>query len=103
MCFILQRLPRRPEFEDLFSIGFQTNVLGTYNVLASSAYNGVKRVILASSSSIYGNSMNISREDFIPDTWNDFYPASKRMNELTARVFMNYGLETISLRYFNTY
>ena len=101
--FHLAAVTSPPEFEDLFSIGFQTNVLGTYNVLASSAYNGVKRVILASSSSVYGNSKNISREDFIPDNWNNFYPASKRMNELTARVFMNYGLETISLRYFNTY
>jgi len=101
--FHLAAVTSPPEFEDLFSNGYETNVLGTYNVLAISLYNNVKKVILASSSSVYGDSKTISSEDKIPETYRNFYPASKRINELTAKVFMNYGLETVSLRYFNTY
>ncbi|PMP75365.1 MAG: hypothetical protein C0180_01560, partial [Aciduliprofundum sp.] len=101
--FHLAAVTSPPEFEDIFSNGYETNVLGTYNVLASSLHNNVKRVILASSSSVYGDSKTISIEDNIPENYRNFYPASKRINELTAKVFMNYGLETVSLRYFNTY
>jgi UDP-glucose 4-epimerase len=103
VVFHLAAVTSPPEFEDLFSNGYETNVLGTYNVLAASLYNNVKKIILASSSSVYGDSKTISREDNIPETYRNFYPASKRINELTARVFTNYGLETVSLRYFNTY
>lgn len=101
--FHLAAVTSPPEFEDLLSDGYRTNVLGTYNVLASSARNGVRRVILASSSSVYGDSMRISREEDLPDSYRNFYPVSKRINELTAKVFMNYNLETVTLRYFNTY
>jgi len=92
-----------PEFEDLMGSGFETNVIGTYNVLASSSVNGVKRVVLASSSSVYGSSTEISRESSIPYKYENFYPVSKLFNEITARTLLNYNLETVSLRYFNTY
>jgi nucleoside-diphosphate-sugar epimerase len=39
-----------PEFENLIGEGFETNVVGTYNVLAFSAVEGVERITLASSS-----------------------------------------------------
>jgi len=103
VVFHLAAVTSPPEFEDIFSNGYETNVQGTYNVLASSLHNNVKRVILASSSSVYGDSKTISSEDKIPENYRNFYPASKRINELTAKVFMNYGLDTVSLRYFNTY
>ena len=77
--------------------------MGTYNVLAASSRHGIKRVILASSSSVYGSQMKISKEDDIPGKYSNFYPVSKFFNEITAKTFNFYGLETIALRYFNTY
>jgi UDP-glucose 4-epimerase len=77
--------------------------MGTYNVLAASAKNNVKRVILASSSSVYGDIQEAARESELPAIYSNFYPMTKRINEMTARLFDKYGLETVSLRYFNTY
>jgi len=101
--FHLAAVTAPPEFENLLGEGFETNVVGTYNVLASSAVEEVKRVIIASSSSIYGQTMAPSSESTIPDHYTNFYPLSKRVNEMTAKSFRSYGLETVSLRYFNTY
>jgi len=101
--FHLAAVTSPPEFENLMGDGFGVNVLGTYNVLAASAVMGVKRVVLASSSAVYGSQAKPSREDEIPESYSNFYPASKRFNEMTASVFRSYNLETISLRYFNTY
>jgi len=101
--FHLAAVTAPPEFENLLAAGFETNVVGTYNVLASSAVEGVRRVIIASSSSVYGQTSRPSSESDIPDRYTNFYPLSKRFNEMTAKSFKSYGLETISLRYFNTY
>ena len=79
------------------------NVQETYNVLAASVASGVKTVILASSSSIYGSDTGTMRKDNLPSTYTNLYPLSKRINEMTANLFQEYNLETVSLRYFNTY
>jgi len=92
-----------PEFENLLGEGFETNVVGTYNVLASSAVEGVKRVIIASSSSVYGQLSTPAYEYDIQERLSNFYPLSRKINEITALLFKNYGLETVFLRYFNTY
>ena len=42
-------------------------------------------------------------ETQLPKTYSNFYPMTKRINEMTARLISKFGLETISLRYFNTY
>ena len=83
--------------------GYEVNVIGAYNVLEASAKNNVKRVILASSSSIYGDIKRAAVETLLPETYSNFYPMTKRINEMTARLISEYDLETISLRYFNTY
>ena len=101
--FHLAAVTSPPEFENLTGEGYEVNVMGTYNVLAASAKNNVKRVILASSSSIYGDIREAAREPKLPATYSNFYPMTKRINEMTARLFNEYGLETVSLRYFNTY
>jgi len=101
--FHLAAVTAPPEFENLMGEGFETNVVGTYNVLASSAVEGVRRVIIASSSSVYGQSSRPTSESDIPDSYSNFYPLSKRVNEMTGKSFRRYGLETVSLRYFNTY
>ena len=101
--FHLAAVTSPPEFENLTGEGYEVNVMGTYNVLAASAKNNVKRVILASSSSVYGDIREAARESMIPETYSNFYPMTKRINEMTAKLFSIAGLETISLRYFNTY
>ena len=101
--FHLAAVTSPPEFENPLGEGYGVNVLGTYNVLAASAASGVKRVILASSSSIYGSDTGTMREDHLSSTYTNLYPLSKRINEMTASLFQEYNLETVSLRYFNTY
>ena len=101
--FHLAAVTSPPEFENPLGEGYGVNVLGTYNVLAASAASGVKRVILASSSSIYGSDAGTMREDHLTSTYTNLYPLSKRINEMTANLFQEYNLETVSLRYFNTY
>ncbi|EQB66088.1 MAG: hypothetical protein AMDU3_IPLC00001G0254 [Thermoplasmatales archaeon I-plasma] len=101
--FHLAAVTSPPEFENLTGEGYEVNVMGTYNVLAASAKNNVKRVIIASSSSVYGDIREAARESELPAVYSNFYPITKRINEMTARLFNEYGLETVSLRYFNTY
>ena len=101
--FHLAAVTSPPEFENLTGEGYEVNVMGTYNVLAASAKNNVKRVILASSSSVYGDIREAARESELPAAYSNFYPLTKKINEMTARLFNQYGLETVSLRYFNTY
>ncbi|MGC8982017.1 MAG: NAD-dependent epimerase/dehydratase family protein, partial [Minisyncoccia bacterium] len=84
--------------------GLKTNIIGTFNVLDLASKVGVKRAIIASSSSVYGNLSKKSHEDMATINHTNLYPITKIMNEMTARYFSLRGeLETISLRYFNTY
>ena len=92
-----------PEFENLTGEGYEVNVTGTYNVLAASKAQGVKRVLIASSSSIYGSITKPVSEEKLPKRYKNFYPLTKRINEMTSEMFRDYGLEVIALRYFNTY
>ena len=101
--FHLAAVTSPPEFENLNGEGYEVNVMGTYNVLAASAKNNVKRVILASSSSVYGDITEAARESEMTAAYSNFYPMTKKINEMTARLFNKYGLEALSLRYFNTY
>ena len=80
------------------------NVNGTLNVLLAAKHCGVKRVIFASSSSVYGD-QNTSwlREDMVPNPQSP-YGLQKYMGELLCKQWsMVYGLGTVSLRYFNVY
>ncbi len=101
--FHLAAVTSPPEFENVGGDGYDVNVLGTYNVLAASKMNNVKRVVIASSSSVYGTRSKATPEDATLGKYGNFYPLSKRVNEMTASLFNDYGVETVALRYFNTY
>ena len=101
--FHLAAVTSPPEFENLMADGYDVNVLGTYNILAASQVNKVKRVVIASSSSIYGNSSGMTSEEITQKEYGNFYPLTKMINEMTAKLFKDYGLEVVALRYFNTY
>lgn len=82
----------------------EVNVTGTLNVLLAAKSNGVKRVVYASSSSIYGDNPTLpKREDQKPSPVSP-YAVSKLSGELYSRVFSKiFGVETVSLRYFNVF
>jgi len=81
-----------------------TNVTGTLNVLLAARDTGVKKVIYASSSAIYGDSPDpIKVEDILPNPLSP-YAVTKLAGEYYGKVFQEiYGVDTVSLRYFNVY
>jgi nucleoside-diphosphate-sugar epimerase len=81
-----------------------TNVIGTLNVLLAARDHGVKRVIVASSSSVYGASPNLPKREQDPAVPISPYATAKLAAEHYARSFHAvYGLETVALRYFNVF
>jgi UDP-glucose 4-epimerase len=80
------------------------NVTGTLKVLDAARRTGVKKVVFASSSAVYGDNTNIplsEKESLNPKSP---YAASKAASELYCQVFNEvYGLPTVSLRYFNVF
>ncbi len=82
----------------------EVNVTGTLNVLQAARAKGVKKVIYASSSSVYGDLEELpKREDMVPKPISP-YAVSKLAGEYYCRSFCSlYGLETVVLRYFNVF
>ena len=82
----------------------QNNVDGTLNVLVAARDAGVKRVVYAASSSAYGNTPTLPKhEGMAPDPLSP-YAITKLIGEQYCKVFYDiYGLETVSLRYFNVF
>jgi UDP-N-acetylglucosamine 4-epimerase len=80
------------------------NVNAFMNLLVAAKDAGVKRLVYASSSSVYGDSKSLPKvEDKIGNALSP-YAVSKRVDELYAEVFYKtYNLPTIGLRYFNIY
>lgn len=79
------------------------NITGTLNLLLACREAGVKRVVFASSSSVYGNNPVLpKREDMLPDPISP-YAVTKLAGEAYCHQFTLYGLETVSLRYFNVF
>ena len=91
-----------PMFDDKEADGFNINVIGFINLMKTCAELGVKRVLYASSSSIYGG-LDIQREDikvFPPN----FYSLTKYTMEHIARLFYDlYKIESIGFRFFSVY
>jgi UDP-glucose 4-epimerase len=82
----------------------RANVDGTLNVLVAAKDTGVKRVVYASSSSVYGDSPTLPKREDMPAAPLSPYGAQKFFAETYCRVFTRvYGLETVSLRYFNVF
>jgi UDP-glucose 4-epimerase len=82
----------------------ESNVTGTLHVLLAAHRAGVRRVVAASSSSVYGDNPTLpKREDQMPSPVSP-YAASKLAGEHYCGVFSRtYGLSTASLRYFNVF
>ena len=82
----------------------EVNICGTLNVLVAARDADVKKVIYASSSSVYGDTPELpKREDMKPDPKSP-YAVAKLAGEYYCKVFNEiYGLKTVALRYFNVY
>ena len=82
----------------------EVNITGTLNVLVAARDAEVRRVVLAGSSSAYGNTPTLPKVETMPPEPLSPYAISKLAGELYARSFANlYGLSTATLRYFNVF
>lgn len=80
------------------------NINGTINVLTAARDSGVRRVVYASSSSVYGDTPTLPKVEDMPTTPLSPYAASKLAGEHYCRVYSEiHGLDTVSLRYFNVF
>ena len=92
-----------PMFKDLPKLGMEVNVLGFMNVMKAAKENDVKKVIYASTSSLYsGNPLPYSETQ--PITAKTFYEASFRTREIVAQTYyFESDVSSIGLRYFSVY
>ena len=82
----------------------RANVDATILLLNAARQAGVKRVVFASSSSVYGNSPTLPKHEEMPPHPLSPYALQKLMGEQYMRLFYElYGLETVSLRFFNVF
>ena len=82
----------------------RVNVEGTLNVLEAARRTGVERVVVASSSSVYGKKEYLPYDEAHPTTPVSPYGVSKLAAEQYARTYNDvYGLPTVALRYFTVY
>ena len=83
---------------------FDVNITGTSRLLDTARAAGVRRVVLASSAAVYGESDALPLvEETLPQPVSP-YAVSKRVKEMYAELFTNsFGLEVVALRYFNVY
>ena len=80
------------------------NIDGTLNVLWNARKADVQRVIFASSSSIYGDTPVLPKQETMTANPQSPYALSKYAGEVYCRIFSGiYGLETVCLRYFNVF
>ncbi len=82
----------------------EVNITGTLNVLMAARDNGVKKVVFASSSAIYGNNPTLPKKESMTPEPQSPYAITKLAGEYYGDIFHHlYGLPTVSLRYFNIY
>jgi nucleoside-diphosphate-sugar epimerase len=80
------------------------NVIGTLNILLAARDSGVRRVIYASSSSVYGANPSLPKDETLSTQPISPYAVAKLAGEGYCRSFTEvYGLETVALRYFNVF
>jgi nucleoside-diphosphate-sugar epimerase len=97
-------VPSVPKSVEDPTTSHQANVDGTFNILLAARDAGCRRLVFAASSSAYGDQPELpKRETARPDPLSP-YAVNKLLGEYYLSVFYKcYGLETLSLRYFNVF
>ena len=104
LVFHLAALPSIPRSIQDPLTSHASNVIGTLNVLLAARDEGVRRVVFASSSSVYGANTELPKREDMPALPIAPYAVAKLAAENYCRAFHEvYGLETVALRYFNVF
>jgi nucleoside-diphosphate-sugar epimerase len=104
VVFHLAALPSVPRSIQDPLTSTATNVTGTLNVLLAARDEGVRRVVFASSSSVYGPQSEYPQREDVAARPISPYAVSKLAAEGYCRAFTQvYGLETVAVRYFNVF
>jgi len=82
----------------------EINITGTLNMLIAASENGVGKFVFASSSSVYGDTPTLPKVETMPPSPLSPYALQKLVGENYCRLFAQlFGLQTVSLRYFNIF
>ena len=85
-------------------LSLDVNIAGTFNLLEACVQAGVKKIVAASSSSVYGEGLYLPTDENHPFNNDLFYGASKIAGEQYYRAFhKKYGLNFVAFRYLNVY
>jgi UDP-glucose 4-epimerase len=104
VVFHLAAIPSVPRSIQDPEPSHQVNIDGTFNVLRASVEAKVQRVVYAASSSAYGDTEVLPKVETMPARPKSPYAVQKLTGEYYASVFHScYGLETVSLRFFNVF
>jgi UDP-glucose 4-epimerase len=104
VVFHLAAIPSVPRSIEEPEPSHEVNIDGTFNVFRAALEAGVRRVIYAGSSSAYGDGEVLPKTETMTPRPKSPYAAQKLMGEYYASVFHScYGLETVSIRFFNVY
>jgi len=97
-------LPSIPRSIDNPLTTTEVNINGTLNILEAARFNEVQRIVYASSSSVYGDSPVMPKEESMKPIPKSPYAITKLAGEEYCMNFYQlYGLETVALRYFNVF
>ena len=82
----------------------EANITGTLKVLKAASECDVKKVVFASSSSVYGDTPKLPKVETMPINPKSPYAITKATGEMYCKIFKEiYDLQTVSLRYFNVF
>ncbi|WP_442596727.1 SDR family oxidoreductase [Neobacillus sp. D3-1R] len=82
----------------------EVNIKGTLNMMEAARQTGVKKFVYASSSSVYGDELNLPKKEGVEGNLLSPYALTKMVNEEYGKLYNKlYGLDTYGLRYFNVF
>jgi UDP-glucose 4-epimerase len=104
LLFHLAAVPSVPRSISDPVLAHEVNIDGTFNVFLAAQRCGVRRVVYAASSSAYGDTPTLPKIETMLPMPKSPYAVQKLLGEYYGRVFTEvYGLETVSLRFFNVF
>jgi nucleoside-diphosphate-sugar epimerase len=104
VVFHLAAIPSVPRSIEDPAPSHETNIDGTFQIFRACAAGGVRRVFYAGSSSAYGDTEVLPKVETMPPRPQSPYALQKLVGEYYASVFARcFGLETVTVRYFNVY